>query len=210
MLWLKPPRMAGWYRFAKRGLDICIAIPGLLILVLLLIVVVPWMLWEERGPIFYRQLRIGQLGKPFWLYKVRSMVVNADVYLWRDPALLNTWQQAGKLREDPRVTRVGKFLRRCSLDELPQLINVLRGEMSLVGPRPVQSSEIAAFGELNGLRQTVKPGLTGLWQISGRSTTDYTQRALLDCTYVTECSLAIDLYILCKTFPVLIYGDGAY
>ena len=209
-LLFKEPCISRTYLLLKRILDICVSLPGLLVLVLCLLLIVPCMLWEDRGPIFYRQLRIGRHGKPFWIYKIRSMIVDADAYLTYHPALFAAWQQGGKLQHDPRVTRVGRFLRRTSLDELPQLLNVLWGEMSLVGPRAIQVSEGISLAELHDLRLLVKPGLTGLWQISGRSTTTYMQRALLDCTFVLECSLLVDLFILSQTLPVVIRGSGAY
>jgi exopolysaccharide production protein ExoY len=203
------PRTSRAYLLLKRTIDICAALLGLFILALLLLLVVPCILWEDRGPVFYKQWRVGRHGKLFCIYKIRSMIVNADNYLLSDPLLLSIWQQHGKLRHDPRVTRVGRFLRRTGLDELPQMLNVLCGEMSLVGPRAVQPSEMVAFGDLNELRLCVKPGLTGLWQISDRSTTTYLQRGLLDCTYMMESSLLADFYILYKTFPAIIYGSGA-
>lgn len=203
-------QMSLTYLLLKRTIDICVALLGLFILFLLLLLIVPCILWEDRGPIFYKQWRVGRHGKQFCIYKIRSMIVNADNYLLSDPMLLSIWQQRGKLLHDPRVTRVGQFLRRTGLDELPQMLNVLYGEMSLVGPRAVQSSELVAFGNLNELRLRVKPGLTGLWQISDRSTTTYLQRGLLDCTYMIEPSLLADFYILCKTFPAIVYDSGAF
>ncbi len=152
-------------RIAKRWLDICGAGIGMLILLLLL----PWILLlvfcEDRGPIFYYQQRVGLHGRSFRAFKLRSMCKDADRYLIRHPELLTVWLAQGKLRDDPRVTRTGRFLRRTSLDELPQMFNILRGEMSLVGPRAIQSSECAAFGELGELRLLTKPGLTGLWHL---------------------------------------------
>ncbi len=198
------------YQLIKRGIDIGGSLLGLIILLLLLPFIALFILWEDQGPIFYQQERIGLNGRPFQAYKLRSMVANADKYLVQHPELLQAWQHNGKLQNDPRITRTGKFLRRSSLDELPQVINILRGDMSLVGPRAIQIAEIAAFGELDELRHTVKPGLTGLWQISGRSHTTYEQRLLLDCTYVLECSLEIDMHILIRTLPVVVYGEGAY
>ncbi|GAC1368391.1 MAG: hypothetical protein NVS2B12_15500 [Ktedonobacteraceae bacterium] len=198
------------YQRIKRGMDIAGGLLGLMLLLFLL----PWIAlcitWEDRGPIFYRQERIGLYGRPFKVYKLRSMVINADAYLAQHPTLLQAWQCQGKLQDDPRVTRVGHFLRRTSLDELPQAINILRGEMSLVGPRAIQARELAIFGQLGELCQRVKPGLTGLWQVSGRSHTTYEQRLLLDCMYVFECSTAIDVQILIKTLPIVIHGEGAY
>lgn len=204
------PSMLRSYCIAKRALDICGASLGLLLLILLL----PWIALciqlEDRGPIFYKQVRIGKNGRPFSIIKLRTMVINADRYLALHPALQIAWLKQGKLRRDPRITRIGAFLRRTSLDELPQVLNILHGEMSLVGPRPVQFTELGAFGELGHLRLTVKPGLTGLWQVCGRSTSDYARRALLDSTYVLHCSFWTDLRILCKTVPVVIKGHGAF
>lgn len=197
-------------QIAKRGLDICGALAGLALLALLLPVIATLIWWEDRGPIFYKQVRAGQHGRPFFMYKFRSMVVDADAYLARHPELLEAWRRSGKLKRDPRITRIGAFLRSTSLDELPQVLNILRGEMSLVGPRAIQFSEKAFFGELLELRQSVKPGLTGLWQISGRSMTDYEQRCILDCIYVIEWSFWSDVEILLRTLPIVTTGIGAF
>jgi undecaprenyl-phosphate galactose phosphotransferase len=165
---------------------------------------------EDRHAIIYKQRRVGLHGRLFTTYKLRTMVVDADDYLVQDAELQRAWKQNGKLSHDPRITRIGRFLRRTSLDELPQFWNVLRGEMTLVGPRAIQSSELTAFGELSQLRQKVKPGLTGLWQVSGRSCTTYQQRCVLDCIYVTECSLWVDILILIRTIPAVLCARGAY
>lgn len=208
---LQEQQVSRMYQVAKRTLDICGALVGLIILVLVLCVVAPLILIEDQGSIIYKQVRVGHYGKPFLIYKLRSMIMGADGYLVQRPELLNAWRRTGKLQinEDPRITRIGRFLRKSSLDELPQMWNVLRGEMSLVGPRAIQFSEVTAFGELAVLRQMVKPGLTGLWQVCGRSLTDYEQRALLDCIYVLKRSFWVDLYILFRTLPVVLYGTGA-
>lgn len=198
------------YQIAKRGLDICGALVGLVILGLLLPILALLIVLEDRGPVFYRHVRVGRYGRPFITYKFRSMVADADSYLARHPDLLDAWKKSGKLENDPRITRMGHFLRRSSLDELPQLLNVLRGDISLVGPRAIQFTEVDRFGELVELRQMVKPGLTGLWQVSGRSMTDYEQRAILDAIYVMECSFWMDIQILLKTIPAVIHGVGAY
>ncbi len=203
-------RISRFYQVAKRGLDVCGALVGLTVLTLLLPIIGLLVLWEDHGPIFYQHVRIGQYGRPFITYKLRSMVTDADAYLARHPELLEAWKKSGKLENDPRVTRVGRILRQTSIDELPQLLNVLRGEVSLVGPRAIQFSEVERFGELIELRQSVKPGLTGLWQVSGRSMIDYEQRAILDCIYVMEHSFWMDIFILLKTIPVVIRGVGAY
>ena len=197
------------YAVAKRLVDICAALVGLLVLGLLLLVIAPLIMLEDRGPLFYKQKRVGRNCQPFTLYKLRTMIVEADSHLAQRPQLLDAWRQNGKLQNDPRVTRIGAFLRRSSIDELPQMLNVLRGDISLVGPRPIQFSEIPVFGELIELRQTVKPGLTGLWQVSGRSSTDYVQRAMLDYIYVMDRSFWVDLLIMIDTVPVVLYGRGA-
>lgn len=208
-LW-QEPHLSRTYLLLKRVTDICGALVGLFILTLLLPVIALLIRREDGGPIFYKQVRVGKHGQPFQLYKLRTMIVNADSYLSQHPELLAAWQNNGKLYDDPRITRIGLFLRRTSLDELPQLWNVLRGDMSLVGPRAIQFSEVQAFRDLIDMRQQVKPGLTGLWQVSGRSTTSYEQRNVLDCTYVIECSVWMDLAILCKTLPIVFGRSGAY
>ena len=197
------------YEIAKRGLDIFGALVGLIALGLLLPAIALLIWYEDRGPIFYKHVRVGRYGQPFSAYKFRSMIVDADGYLAGRPELFKAWSKGGKLRNDPRVTRVGSLLRRTSLDELPQMLNVLRGEMSLVGPRAIQFSEVEAFGDLIGLRLLVRPGLTGLWQVSGRSMTDYEQRCVLDCTYIIDRSFWMDIEILLRTLPAVIRGVGA-
>ncbi len=207
---LEEPQISQTYQIANRVLDICGAMVGLAVLALLLPIIALWILLEDRGPIFYKQTRVGRYGMAFHIYKFRTMIQDADAHLVQNPELLEAWRKSGKLQEDPRITRVGSFLRHTSIDELPQMFNVLRGEMSLVGPRPIQFSEVAAFGELFELRQLVKPGVTGLWQVSVRSRADYKQRCILDCTYVMDQSLRMDLAILLKTIPVVLHGIGAY
>lgn len=198
------------YKLLKRLIDLGGALCGLLILAIVLPAIASLIWLEDAGPIFYKQKRVGHNGQPFFLYKLRTMTVDAETYLEQHPALLAAWQANGKLQHDPRITKLGRFLRRTSLDELPQLWNVLRGEMSLVGPRAIQFSEIEIFRELIYVRQQVKPGLTGLWQVSGRSETSYEQRLILDCTYVLQCSLQMDILILCKTLPAVFSSTGAY
>lgn len=195
---------------ARRGLDICGVLVGFILLALLLPVIALLIWLEDRGPIFYKQVRVGRHCRPFVIYKFRSMIVDADDHMARHPELLGAWSKDGKLKSDPRITRIGAFLRSTSLDELPQVINILRGEMSLVGPRAIQFSEKELFGELIELRQSVNPGLTGLWQVSGRSMTDYEQRCVLDCMYVVDWSFWLDIEILLKTLPVVIRRVGAF
>lgn len=203
-------QQSSFYTISKRIVDIVVACLGLAMLGLLLPLITLLIVCEDGGPVFYRQVRVGYQCQPFTIYKIRSMVLDADHYLTQSPQLRAEWERIGKLKHDPRITRLGAVLRRTSLDELPQMLNILRGEMSLVGPRAIQFSELLAFGDLIELRQTIKPGLTGLWQICGRSATDYEQRRVLDCTYVLQRSLSLDLYILAHTFPVVLHGVGAY
>ena len=170
---------------------------------------------EDPGPVFFAHTRIGKDGKPFPCYKFRSMVVNSQEmlqkYLAENPAAREEWEHDFKLKDDPRVTPIGKVLRRTSLDELPQIFNVLRGEMSLVGPRPVIQEELDKYyGETAKLYCTVKPGITGLWQVSGRSDIGYDERVALDATYIKYRSMWGDIVILWKTIGVVLMKKGAY
>jgi len=168
----------------------------------------------SKGPAFYSQQRIGKQGQLFRAWKFRTMVENADEvlrrYLEENPALRAEWEENFKLRNDPRVTAVGSFLRKTSLDELPQLWNVLKGEMSLVGPRPIVNAEIVRYGESISLLGRVKPGLSGLWQVSGRSNTTYEDRVRLDMYYIRNWSVWLDIFILAKTCAVVLKRQGAY
>jgi exopolysaccharide production protein ExoY len=172
------------------------------------------MLRAEGGPIIFRHRRVGRDGKYFNCLKFRSMVPDADrvlrELLERQPELKAEWLRAHKLRNDPRITGLGRFLRRTSLDELPQLLNVVRGEMSLVGPRPVVSDELLRYGRCACIYLSARPGVTGLWQVTGRNNTDYRRRVVLDVYYVRRQNLLLDLYILAKTTHVVLGGSGAY
>jgi Undecaprenyl-phosphate galactose phosphotransferase WbaP len=197
----------------KRTLDVSGALCiGVVLSPFLLIIVA--VMWCEGGPIIYRHRRIGRKGRAFECLKFRTMVPNADQVLRkvlaRDAKLRAEWRRDRKLRHDPRITAVGRFLRRTSLDELPQLWNVLRGEMSLVGPRPVVSDELLRYGRKRGDYLSVLPGLTGLWQVTGRNDTNYRRRVALDAYYVRNRCLSLDVYILLKTTLVVIGGRGAY
>jgi Undecaprenyl-phosphate galactose phosphotransferase WbaP len=169
---------------------------------------------DSEGPIFYKQYRVGKEGKGFWVWKFRTMVINADEilekYLEENPELKTEWEETHKLKNDPRITRIGGLLRKTSLDELPQLINVLRGEMSLVGPRPIVKDEIKFYKEGFRLYSQVQPGVTGLWQISGRSDTSYERRVMLDKYYIRHWSIWLDIYILLQTVWVVVKLAGAY
>lgn len=169
---------------------------------------------DSPGSILYRQKRIGQGGSPLHIYKFRTMVADADAALQTclaaNPTLREEWERDHKLRNDPRITRMGAFLRKTSLDELPQLLNVLAGGMSLVGPRPIVAAEIAKYGQVYEEYCRVKPGITGLWQISGRNNTSYAERVTYDHYYINNWSVWMDLWILGKTVPVVLSGYGAY
>ncbi len=168
----------------------------------------------SRGPVFFWQERIGRYGRHFWALKFRTMVPNGDdilaAYLAAHPEERIVWRRNRKLKCDPRVTWIGRILRRTSLDELPQLWNVLRGEMSLVGPRPMMREEIPEYGDQFDVCIQVLPGITGLWQVSGRADTSFRQRVALDVEYATTRSLWLDLRILLRTVPVVISRHGAY
>jgi exopolysaccharide production protein ExoY len=197
----------------KRVLDVVGAIV-LAVVFSPLILAIVFLKRREGGSIIYKHRRIGQDGQAFECLKFRTMVPNADQVLRelleRDAAIKAEWVRDHKLRCDPRVTRLGRFLRRTSLDELPQLWNVMRGEMSLVGPRPVVREELLRYGRNVRAYLSAKPGITGLWQVKGRNDTDYRRRVVLDTYYVRNQNLLLDLYILLKTTRVVLGGSGAY
>jgi lipopolysaccharide/colanic/teichoic acid biosynthesis glycosyltransferase len=165
---------------------------------------------DSPGPIFFRQVRAGRHGKPFVFYKFRSMRQDAESELERLRALNEASGPLFKIRDDPRQTRVGRFLRRTSIDETPQFFNVLRGEMSLVGPRPGLPSEVAQYQEWQRRRLDIQPGLTGLWQVRGRSDLTFDEMVMLDIYYGENWSLGADVQILMRTVPQILFGDGAY
>jgi Undecaprenyl-phosphate galactose phosphotransferase WbaP len=179
-----------------------------------LILVIVLLMHRSGGSVIYRHRRVGRGGRAFYCLKFRTMIPDADQVLREllesDPELQAEWVQDHKLRNDPRVTRLGRFLRRTSLDELPQLLNVLHGEMSLVGPRPVVREELLRYGRSVDIYLAAKPGITGLWQVTGRNNTDYRRRVVLDTYYVRNQNLLLDLYILAKTTGVVLGGNGAY
>lgn len=201
-------------RLAKFLIDRIITLMGGMVLLPVVLLIALLVRLDSSGPVFYGQIRIGQDGQPFKAWKFRSMVIHADKileeYLDCNPELRESWERDQKLRNDPRITRVGRFLRQTSLDELPQLWNILRGEMSLVGPRPIVDEEIQRYGEKFSLYTKVAPGLTGLWQVSGRNDLPYEERVNLDAYYVRNWSVWLDLYILIRSIWVVISGEGAY
>ena len=168
---------------------------------------------DNKGPLFYKQKRIGWHGKPFKIYKFRSMVVNADKILEADPELYAKYvANHYKLEpeEDPRITRLGRWLRKTSIDEIPQFINILRGEMSIIGPRPVVKAELAEYGDRVDKFLSVKPGAMGLWQSSGRSNIPYPERCDVELEYVDEASLGFDMKIMFKNIISIFKSEGAY
>jgi Undecaprenyl-phosphate galactose phosphotransferase WbaP len=198
----------------KRLIDLAICLTVLILGFPLLCVIVATIKLTDPGPAFFGHTRIGRHGRRFKTWKFRTMRVNADAsleeYLANEPAAREEWNQFHKLRRDPRVTGIGRFLRNSSLDELPQIWNVLKGEMSLVGPRPIVHEEIWRYGDAIRLYVTVKPGITGLWQASGRTELSYDDRVLLDQFYVRHWSPWLDAFVLAKTLIALVRRDGAY
>ena len=199
---------------AKRALDIIGAGVGLVLLAPFFLIVA-LMVRADGGPAFFAHQRVGRGGKLFGCLKFRSMVVDSqarlEALLANDPTARAEWEATRKLKNDPRITRIGSFLRSTSLDELPQLINVLLGEMSLVGPRPVQEAEIDRYyGASAAHYMAVRPGITGLWQVSGRSETSYESRVALDVSYVSRPSLLADISILLRTPVAVLSRRGAH
>ena len=206
---------ARWEPIARRAVDLTVVVTALLVLAIPMLLIAVAIRWSSPGPAFYRQQRIGRGGKPFTMYKFRTMRVGGSDAQHReliarelrgeDTSVNGSW----KIDCDPRVTRVGAFLRRTSIDELPQLINVLRGQMSLVGPRPCLDWEAEMFPARFAERFDVPPGLTGLWQVSGRSTMGTLEMLELDLAYVRGWSFWSDLGILLRTVPTVLRGHGA-
>jgi Undecaprenyl-phosphate galactose phosphotransferase WbaP len=226
-LWVNPKSVGGMLglevyqqalvpakQWPKRALDVALTLLGSVLVLPLIALIAMWIKIDSPGPVFYSQQRIGQNGSMFRAWKFRSMVLDADQVLNRclaqDPALRQEWERDHKLRDDPRVTPAGRLLRRASLDELPQLWNVLIGEMSLVGPRPIVEAEIPKYGKIFDLYTKVKSGLTGMWQISGRNDTSYEERVNLDAFYVRNWSVWLDFYILFRTIETVVFRKGAY
>lgn len=201
-------------RLTKRCMDFFAAILGGILLLPLLFYLAVAVKMSSRGPIFYGHERIGRYGRRFKAWKFRTMFQDSNLvlerYLEENPELQEEWNRDHKLRYDPRITRIGRFLRKTSLDELPQLWNVIRGDMSLVGPRPIVTDEIVKYGPYFGLYTMVKPGITGLWQVSGRNNTTYDERVQLDAYYVRNWSPWIDVFLLLKTIRIVLFARGAY
>ncbi|WP_246725335.1 sugar transferase [Beijerinckia sp. L45] len=198
---------------AKRGLDVCVVLAALLLLSPLIVFMALSLLVLQGRPIFIKHRRVGRGGKPFLCFKFRTMVVNGDQVLARhiaknDDARVE-WEMTRKIKNDPRVTPLGQVLRKTSVDELPQLFNILRGDMSLVGPRPIVRDEVVHYGTSIEHYYKVRPGLTGIWQISGRSDLSYKSRVSMDVEYVENRNLTRDLIIIAKTIPAVLAARGS-
>ena len=197
-------------RIFKAALDYCLIIPSLLLLSPLLITIAFLIKLDSPGPVIHRRRVLGLDGRQFDAFKFRTMFVNGDEILEQYPRLKNELEKNYKLKFDPRVTRIGHFLRKYSLDELPQLLNIAKQEMSLIGPRIITPEELKKYGQWGDTLLTVMPGLSGLWQVSGRSNTSYDRRISYDMAYIHNWSLWLDVKIIFMTVPAVLKGDGAY
>ena len=200
------------YRFIKRTFDIIISLLSLILLSPLFLIIVVLIKLDSKGKAFYKHKRIGKNGEIIYLYKFRSMYSDSKERLeelLKDPKIKKEWEENYKLNHDPRITKVGSFLRKSSLDELPQLLNILIGNMSIVGPRPVIEKEIEKYGTNKDKLLSVTPGLTGWWACNGRSCTSYEDRMKLELFYVNNRSLILDIKIIIKTFISVIKRNGA-
>lgn len=202
------------YLFCKRLTDIVLSVIALICFSpIFLIVWIMTLFGDNKGPVFFKQTRIGKNGKPFKIYKFRSMIVNADEILHQNPVLYKKYVANNyKLEpnEDPRVTKLGHWLRKSSVDEIPQFINILRGEMSIIGPRPVVKEELVEYGDRVDKFLSVKPGAMGLWQASGRSNIGYPERCDLELSYVDQASYWFDAKIMFKNIISIFKSTGAY
>ncbi len=205
-----PKKNSKVYPFLKRVIDIVGSIAALVVLSPLLLVVMLLVKLDSKGPVLFIRKRCGKDGKLFNMYKLRSMCAEAEEKLNQIQHLNEANGFMFKIKDDPRLTRIGKFIRKTSIDEIPQLLNVLKGEMSLVGPRPPLPNEVEKYSKRHKLRLSVKPGLTGLWQISGRSNLGFDDMVRLDLKYISERNLFYDLKIIVKTIPAVLRSYGAY
>jgi exopolysaccharide biosynthesis polyprenyl glycosylphosphotransferase len=210
LLHLNRLRITGFDALMKSTLDYVGAAIGLVVLAPMFVILALLVWLDSPGPIIYRRRVVGLYGDPFDAYKFRTMIADADAYLEAHPELKAEWERSGKIEDDPRITRVGRILRQYSLDEFPQLFNVLKGEMSLVGPRMITPAELDHFGRWRHNLLTVKPGMTGLWQISGRADLSYRERVRLDMQYIRNYTIWLDLKILLNTAWAVLVRRGAY
>lgn len=201
-------------RWLKYSFDFMCTLVGTILISPLLLLIAAGIYFDSPGPVIFKHTRIGKNGKPFGCYKFRTMCMDADKKLAelldRDAAAKEEWERDFKLKDDPRVTKIGKILRKTSLDELPQIFNVLKGEMSLVGPRPVVEAELEKYGEYLDDYLMVRPGITGMWQVNGRSDTTYEERVHMDSWYVRNWSIWIDIMLLWRTVKSVVKCEGAY
>jgi len=199
---------------SKRIFDVLIASITLIVFLPLFAFVVLLLKLTDPGPVIFRHIRVGQGGRRFACFKFRSMVLDSDkvlkTLLESDPAARKEWDRTQKLANDPRITPLGKFLRQSSLDELPQLINVIRGDMSLVGPRPIVPSELTRYGDKLSLYLQARPGITGIWQVSGRNDCGYDRRIEMDANYVRNWRFSTDFVILLRTLGAVLARRGSY
>lgn len=203
-------RKSAAYKLIKRGMDILLSAAALVVLSPVFLITAAAVRLEDRGPVFFVQPRAGKDMQPFYMYKFRSMYVNADEKLQE---MMKDNEQTGhafKIKNDPRITRTGRFIRRFSIDELPQLINVIKGDMSIVGPRPILTFQMEACSQYERQRLVVQPGLTCYWQIGGRANVTWEEWVELDLDYIEDMGLWTDLKMIVKTVPAVFRGDGAY
>ena len=207
-------RPADWRAVVRRLADLFIATVAIIVLAPLLLATALIVWLQDGGPAFFGHRRVGEGGRAFKCWKFRSMVVNSQErladYLSENPSAANEWAQHHKLKNDPRITGLGVFLRKSSIDELPQLFNVLVGEMSIVGPRPIVEAECIKYRRYISEYYSVRPGITGLWQVCGRNDVSYRRRVAIDVTYVRERSLMLDCKILLMTVPAILTSRGTY
>ena len=199
-----------FYHCSKRLIDLAASVALLILAAPVMLAIAAAIRMTSPGPVIFRQRRPGLGGELFWCYKFRTMVIDAEARLETNQTLRVAFEQNFKLKHDPRLTGFGKFLRKSSLDELPQLINILEGSMSLIGPRPILTSQIESYLKHGDKIFSVKPGLGGYWQVYGRSNTSHEERVRLDSTYVEQCSLMLDLKLIVLTAVTVIKGHGAY
>jgi lipopolysaccharide/colanic/teichoic acid biosynthesis glycosyltransferase len=205
----RPRSQRFFYRACKRGVDVAVSATLLVLTLPLFLMIALLVKASSRGPVFFRHKRLGRQGREFGCLKFRTMVVDAEEQLKRNEVLRRRFEQEFKIKDDPRITRVGRFLRKTSLDELPQLLHVLQGGMSLVGPRPIVQPELTKYSIYANKLLSVKPGLSGLWQVCGRSDTTYPQRVMMDMHYIDHRSLTLDIRLLLLTVVAVVRKSGA-
>ncbi|HHX65891.1 MAG TPA: undecaprenyl-phosphate glucose phosphotransferase [Chloroflexi bacterium] len=210
LLGIREPALSEWQMVLKRATDVIISLLGLVLLSPVLLIIAVALKLDSPGPVIFKQVRVGRGGQQFTCFKFRSMCIDAEARLHELQDKNESTGPLFKMRNDPRLTRVGRLLRRTSMDELPQLWNILRGEMSLIGPRPAIPTEVEQYEAWHLRRLDASPGLTGLWQVSGRSNLTFDEMVLLDIYYIENWSPILDLQIMLKTIPTVILGAGAY